>query len=193
MKKNIDINIGASLADLRKRQKMTLEELSTKSGVSKSILSQIERNISNPTVTTMTRIAEALNESLSDFFTNINSKVLQTKETSKEVPTIISKDGLCSLTILGTGETVNWLQWYILSMKPLGKLSSKSHGLNTYENITVINGEVEVELKKQSIILNVGDTLRYETNQAHSVINKSKGISKVIMINYIDPMNGSFN
>ena len=47
---------------------MTLDELSSKSGVSKSILSQIERDLSNPTVTTVSRIAEALNEKLSDFF-----------------------------------------------------------------------------------------------------------------------------
>ena len=46
---------------------MTLDELSAKSGVSKSILSQIERDLSNPTVTTISRIAEALDEKLSDF------------------------------------------------------------------------------------------------------------------------------
>ena len=47
---------------------MTLDELSAKSGVSKSILSQIERDLSNPTVATISRIADAFDEKLSDFF-----------------------------------------------------------------------------------------------------------------------------
>ena len=193
MAKKNELNIGSRLGDLRKRKKMTLDQLSSKSGVSKSILSQIERNISNPTVSTMMRIADALEETLSGFFMNIDEGKSSPIETSKETPNISSKDGLCELSILGAGETVSWLQWYVLTMKPKGKLPSKSHGSNTFENITVISGEVVVHLKKQSERLKAGDTFRFPTNQEHTLMNKSKTISKVLMVNYIDPINGSFN
>ncbi len=193
MNKKNELNIGSRLGNLRKRKKMTLDGLSSRSGVSKSILSQIERNISNPTVSTMVRIADALEETLSDFFMNIDDIKSSPIETSKQTPIINSKDGLCELSILGAGETVSWLQWYQLTMKPKGQLSSKSHGSNTFENITVISGEVIVHLKKQSEILKIGDTFRFPTNQEHTLINKSKTISKVLMVNYIDPINGSFN
>jgi len=193
MAKKNELNIGSRLGDLRKRKQMTLDQLSSKSGVSKSILSQIERNISNPTVSTMMRIADALEETLSGFFMNIDEGKSSPIETSKETPNISSKDGLCELSILGAGETVSWLQWYVLTMKPKGKLPSKSHGSNTFENITVISGEVVVYLKKQSETLKAGDTFRFPTNQEHILMNKSKTISKVLMVNYIDPINGSFN
>ena len=193
MAKKNELNIGSRLGDLRKRKQMTLDQLSSKSGVSKSILSQIERNISNPTVSTMMRIADALEETLSGFFMNIDEGKSSSIETSKETPNISSKDGLCELSILGAGETVSWLQWYVLTMKPKGKLLSKSHGSNTFENITVISGEVMVYLKKQSETLKAGDTFRFPTNQEHTLMNKSKTISKVLMVNYIDPINGSFN
>jgi len=193
MAKKNELNIGSRLGDLRKRKQMTLDQLSSKSGVSKSILSQIERNISNPTVSTMMRIADALEETLSGFFMNIDEGKSSPIETSKETPNISSKDGLCELSILGAGETVSWLQWYVLTMKPKGKLPSKSHGSNTFENITVISGEVVVYLKKQSETLKAGDTFRFPTNQEHTLMNKSKTISKVLMVNYIDPINGSFN
>ena len=193
MAKKNELNIGSRLGDLRKRKQMTLDQLSSKSGVSKSILSQIERNISNPTVSTMMRIADALEETLSGFFINIDEGKSSPIETSKETPNISSKDGLCELSILGAGETVSWLQWYVLTMKPKGKLPSKSHGSNTFENITVISGEVVVYLKKQSETLKAGDTFRFPTNQEHTLMNKSKTISKVLMVNYIDPINGSFN
>ena len=193
MAKKNELNIGSRLGDLRKRKQMTLDQLSSKSGVSKSILSQIERNISNPTVSTMMRIADALEETLSGFFMNIDEGKSSPIETSKETPNISSKDGLCELSILGAGETVSWLQWYVLTMKPKGKLQSKSHGSNTFENITVISGEVVVHLKKQSETLKAGDTFRFPTNQEHTLMNKSKTISKILMVNYIDPINGSFN
>jgi transcriptional regulator with XRE-family HTH domain len=193
MAKKNELNIGSRLGDLRKRKQMTLDQLSSKSGVSKSILSQIERNISNPTVSTMMRIADALEETLSGVFMNINESKSSPIETSKETPNISSKDGLCELSILGAGETVSWLQWYVLTMKPKGQLPSRSHGSNTFENITVISGEVVVNLKKQSETLKAGDTFRFPTNQEHTLMNKSKTISKILMVNYIDPINGSFN
>ncbi len=172
---------------------MTLDELSAKSGVSKSILSQIERDLSNPTVTTISRIADGLDEKLSDFFLKIEVEETNSIESSKETPSITSKDGLCELNILGAGETVNWLQWYILEMKPKGILDSNSHGPKTFENLTVIDGQVEVTCGETKEKLFKGDTFRFQSNREHSLKNVSKQKAHVLMVNYIDPVNGSFN
>jgi transcriptional regulator with XRE-family HTH domain len=192
MSKN-QLNLGKRLSDLRKRKNMTLDELSEKSGVSKSILSQIERDLSNPTVITISRIASALGENLSDFFLKIEVEDADTIERSKETPSITSKDGLCQLNILGAGETVNWLQWYLLHMKPKGVLDSSSHGPKTFENLTVLEGEVEVENGSSKEIIKKGDTFRFQTNKNHLIKNISKKNSQVLMVNYIDPINGTFN
>ena len=192
MSKN-HLNLGKRLSDLRKRKNMTLDELSEKSGVSKSILSQIERDLSNPTVITISRIASALGENLSDFFLKIEVEDMDTIERSKETPSITSKDGLCQLNILGAGETVNWLQWYLLNMKPKGVLDSSSHGPKTFENLTVLEGEVEVENGGSKEIIKKGDTFRFQTNKNHLIKNISKKNSQVLMVNYIDPINGTFN
>ena len=172
---------------------MTLDDLSAKSGVSKSILSQIERDLSNPTVTTISRISEALGEKLSDFFSKIELKEESSIESSKETPSITSKDGLCELSILGAGETVNWLQWYILEMKPKGILASGSHGPKTFENLTVIDGQIEVTCGESKEKLSKGDTFRFQSNRDHTIKNISKQKAQVLMVNYIDPVNGSFN
>ena len=187
------LQLGNRLSLLRKRKNMTLDELSTQSGVSKSILSQIERDLSNPTVTTISRIAEALNEKLSDFFLKIEVEEISSIESSKETPSITSKDGLCKLNILGAGETVNWLQWYILEMKPKGVLDSGSHGPKTIENLTVLDGQIEVTCGKTKEKLSKGDTFRFQSNREHILKNNLKQKAKVLMVNYIDPVNGSFN
>ena len=187
------LQLGNRLSSLRKRKKMTLDELSSSSGVSKSILSQIERDLSNPTVTTISRIANALDEKLSDFFLKIEVEETISIESSKETPSITSKDGLCEINILGAGETVNWLQWYILEMKPKGILESSSHGPKTFENLTVINGKIEVLCGNTKEKLSKGDTFRFQSNRNHTLRNISKERAKVLMVNYIDPVNGSFN
>ena len=192
MSKN-HLNLGKRLSDLRKRKNMTLDELSEKSGVSKSILSQIERDLSNPTVITISRIAIALGENLSDFFLKIEVEDKDTIERSRETPSITSKDGLCQLNILGAGETVNWLQWYVLHMKPKGILDSSSHGPKTYENLTVLEGEIEVSNGGIKETIKKGDTFRFQTNKNHLIKNISKKNSQVLMVNYIDPINGTFN
>ena len=193
MAKKQALQLGNRLSLLRKRKNMTLDDLSDKSGVSKSILSQIERDLSNPTVTTISRIAEALNEKLSDFFLKIEVEETSSIESSKETPSITSKDGLCELKILGAGETVNWLQWYILEMKPKGILDSGSHGPKSFENLTVIDGQIEVECGEAKEKLSKGDTFRFQSNRNHTIKNNSKQKVQVLMVNYIDPINGSFN
>ena len=187
------LQLGNRLSSLRKRKKMTLDDLSAKSGVSKSILSQIERDLSNPTVTTISRISEALGEKLSDFFSKIEVEEENSIESSKETPSITSKDGLCELNILGAGETVNWLQWYILEMKPKGILDSGSHGPKTFENLTVIEGQIEVSWGESKEKLSKGDTFRFQSNRDHTLKNITKQKAQVLMVNYIDPVNGSFN
>ena len=187
------LQLGNRLSSLRKRKHMTLDDLSAKSGVSKSILSQIERDLSNPTVTTISRISDALGEKLSDFFLKIEVEEENSIESSKETPSITSKDGLCVLNILGAGETVNWLQWYVLDMKPKGVLDSSSHGPKTFENLTVIDGQIEVSCGESKEKLSKGDTFRFQSNRDHIIKNVSKQKVQVLMVNYIDPVNGSFN
>ena len=52
--------LGPRLHQLRKRKKLTLDELAVMSGVSRSMLSQIERGQTNPTFATLWNLTRAL-------------------------------------------------------------------------------------------------------------------------------------
>ena len=67
------MKLGDKLKDLRLQREMTLEDLSQKSEVSKSLLSQIERNISVPTVMTLERITRAFGIATSEFFIELEN------------------------------------------------------------------------------------------------------------------------
>ena len=59
--------VGSEIQRIRLQHNLTLDQLAVKSGVSKSILSQIERDLSNPTLATIWRITKALESPLEIF------------------------------------------------------------------------------------------------------------------------------
>ena len=58
--KDININIGNNVKKIRKDRGLTIDELSIKANVSKSMISEIERGIRNPSITTLWNIANSL-------------------------------------------------------------------------------------------------------------------------------------
>ncbi|GAC1300055.1 MAG: hypothetical protein NVSMB23_31000 [Myxococcales bacterium] len=64
-------NIGAAIRDLRKKRALTLKQLAKRTGLSVSLLSQIERAESSASVTSLYKIAHALKIRLSEMFQNV--------------------------------------------------------------------------------------------------------------------------
>lgn len=62
------MNIGNRIKQLRVKRGLTLEELASRSELSKGFLSQLERNLTSPSITTLEDITEVLGISLADFF-----------------------------------------------------------------------------------------------------------------------------
>lgn len=77
------MNIGSKIKELRKAQKLTQAELSLKANISRSYLADIERNRYNPSVDTLTSLAEALNITLSKLV-DINNNSDLISETPKK-------------------------------------------------------------------------------------------------------------
>ena len=62
------MDIGYKIKQLRIQKGLTLEELASRSELTKGFLSQLERNLTSPSISTLSDILEALGTSLSDFF-----------------------------------------------------------------------------------------------------------------------------
>ena len=62
------MDIGANLRSLRIARNLTQEELADRAELSKGFISQVERNLTSPSIATLTDLLECLGSSLSDFF-----------------------------------------------------------------------------------------------------------------------------
>ena len=75
------MDIGKRLKQLRTKNDLTLEDLASRCELSKGFLSQLERNLTSPSISTLEDIVEVLGITLKDFFTEeAQNKVVYHKE-----------------------------------------------------------------------------------------------------------------
>ena len=163
--------LGKTVQRLRKAYNLSLSELSEQSGVAKSIISQIERNETNPTLATIWRLAQALDVSIEGVLQASEDEPFVEKSSRGDTPILVSDDARCRLAIIGWIKTVDWLQWYDFQAEPGGVLASDPHQRGSIECLSVLVGELEVEVGGALERARAGETLRYRCDRPHVIRN----------------------
>lgn len=164
--------LGQTIQRLRTADKMSLGDLSESSGVAKSMISQIEKNEANPSLATLSRLSQALGTSVQAMVSSGNGgSALVQKSGIQDTPLLKSEDGLCELRIIGSIDTVQWVQWYDFRAQAGGTLESSPHPEGSVENLTILTGEVAVEVDGERWTAKTGETLRYKADRPHSIEN----------------------
>ena len=176
---------GQEIQRLRLEHNLTLDQLAAKSGVSKSILSQIERDLSNPTLATIWRITKALESPLENVLSANDSTSSFEKLSRNATPEVTSEDNRFRLRILGTLKTVSSVQWYEFYAEPGAELTSESHGKGSLESITLCTGNLTVTIGDDIKTICAGETLRYHTDIPHKLKNEDDKDSHGIMVNLL--------
>jgi XRE family transcriptional regulator, regulator of sulfur utilization len=174
--------LGRTVQRLRKTYNLSLSDLSIHSGVAKSIISQIERNETNPTLATLWRLAHALDVSIESMLQGAQEGPFIEKAGRGDTPILVSDDGLCRLAVIGWLKTVDWLQWYDFQAEPGGVLESDAHQRGSIECLSLINGDLEVEVGDVREIARTGETLRYRCDRPHRIRNVSQKPAHATMV-----------
>lgn len=178
--------LGQTILRLRTADKMSLGDLSEISGVAKSMISQIEKNETNPSLATLSRLSQALGTSVEAMVSQGNgSSALVQKTGIQDTPLLKSEDGLCELRIIGSIDTVQWVQWYDFRAQPGGKLISSPHPDGSVENLTILTGEAAVEVDGERWSAKAGETLRYHADRPHMIENIGKTPLHATMVNIL--------
>ncbi len=174
--------LGKTIQRLRKAYNLSLSELAEQSGVAKSIISQIERNETNPTLATIWRLSQALDVSIERVLSAGHEEPFIDKTTKGDTPVLFSDDGKVRLAIFGWIKTVEWLQWYDVHAEPGGILESDPHQRGSIESLSVIDGELEVQVGDLIQKAKAGETLRYRCDRHHIVRNVSDKPAHATMV-----------
>lgn len=180
---NAPPEVGATLQRLRLARGLTLEDLSRIAGVSKSMLSQIEREKANPTIAITWRLANALGVQIGELLSSEvrSAEVIRLVE-SHEIPTLPGAHAGYSLRILGPMELAGKYEWYELTLQPGGELASQAHDPGTSEHLTIIAGTIELEVGSEKKKVKHGATARYPADQDHVIRNAGKTEAKALMV-----------
>jgi transcriptional regulator with XRE-family HTH domain len=175
--------VGAALAALRQGRGLSLDELSRQAGVSKSMLSQIERHQANPTVAVVWRLATALGVAVGELLGEARPAApLLATVPAHATPTLASPDGKCELRILGPIELAGQFEWYALTVQPGGTLASQPHEPGSREHLSVQTGALEVTAGNETARLRHGETARYAVDVAHSIHNPGRSVAQALLV-----------
>ena len=180
--------LGKTINRLRRAYNYSLGDLSEQSGVAKSIISQIEKNETNPTLSTIYKLARALNAPIEEILRGEDAPALIEKLGPSGTPLLVSDDGLCRLRIIGWIKTVELVQWYYFDAEPGGVLESEPHPAGSVENLSLLSGQVSITVGEEHFTLSSGETARYAGDRPHRIVNEGDGVAVALMVNLLGPV-----
>ena len=175
-------DLGKTILRLRKAYNLSLGELSEQSGVAKSIISQIERNETNPTLSTVVKLSRALDTTVDEVLRGETQSLFVEHQQKSAVPMLESQDGLCRLAIAGPLNLVDYFQWYDFHAQPKGVLESSPHPAGTVEHLYVVAGDLEVTTGGETRTAKTGEALRFRADVPHRIVNVGGTAAHAVMM-----------
>jgi len=176
-------NLGKRVKKLRGDRGWSLEELANVSGVSRSMLSEIEREKANPTLTVTFRIARAFGLTLQDLIESAEASAskIQVIRASDRAQ-VFRSDKHHEIRTLSPLNLEKDVEFYEVTLKPGGALRSQPHFEGTREFLTVEEGSVRIESDQDTDELTKGDSGTYRADLSHAIINTGKSTAWVYLV-----------
>lgn len=173
-------NLGVQLKKIRHQRGMSLDDIAKLTDVSKAQLAQMEKGESNPTVSTMWKIADGLKISFSSLLQPPKSTVK--KISSSEIPFLTEDEGRYRVfSIIPYSPDRGW-ELYRIELDPHCSYESVAHMDGVEESLTVVNGQLKIILEAEEVKLESGDTLVFSGSQTHRYTNTGETMSVIHLI-----------
>lgn len=182
--KNLDVTtvVAGNFKQIREQRKLSLDETAELTGVSKSMLGQIERGDVNPTIVVLWKIANGLKVSFTSLLESVQAEAVIIKSNDVE-PLKEDKGKYINYPVFSFDEK-KLFETYRIVIKPGGKLKAGPHLSGSEEYITVFAGKVEIVVNGQTFGLNKGDSLKFKADVGHSYYNGAKDKAELSMLIY---------
>ncbi|SMX29355.1 HTH-type transcriptional regulator PuuR [Pelagimonas phthalicica] len=173
--------LPARLKQARKERGLSLEAVANLSGVSRSMVSQIERGESSPTISTLWNLTRALQVDFAGLLEEGDNKDQIEVLRTTDVPSIDNMGQGCQIKILSPPEEAGGHEVYDIRFEEGGSLNSAPHTRGAVEQLTVLAGAVQVVSGGADERLGQGDTARYAADIPHSIASID-GPARVFLI-----------
>lgn len=173
------MNIGGKIKRLRIQNSLTQEELADRSELTKGFISQLERDLTSPSIATLVDILEALGTNLQEFFSdNVKEKIVF----SKDDAFVTENDEL--------GYVLKWIIPNAQKNKMEPILVEIQAGGRTKEDSPhegeefgyVLNGIINIYLGNEKYKVKKGESFYFKANTNHYIANEGKNKASIIWV-----------
>ncbi|MDW4498165.1 XRE family transcriptional regulator [Sulfitobacter sp. D35] len=173
--------LPARLKEARRGQGLSLDAVAKLSGVSRSMVSQIERGESSPTIATLWNLTRALQVDFAGLLDGAAAPSQIEVWRDRQLPTIDNLGKGCRIRILSPPEMAGRHEVYDLVMDTGAVLDSQPHRRGAREHLTVVEGRVDLTSADAHESLAAGDTARYPADVPHK-ISATGGPARVFLV-----------
>lgn len=179
---DVNLMIADNLKMIRKKKRLSLDEVAKITGVSKSMLGQIERGDVNPTISVIWKIVNGLKLS----FTSLLERPISNTEIIRntEIKALVEDDGrFINYPIFPFSEDKRF-EIYRIKILPNGALDALAHLEGMEEFITVFAGAVIITVHQEAYSLSTGESIRFKADVAHRYENIGEEVAELSMVIY---------
>ena len=174
------MEIGSKIKRLRVRLGLTQEELAARTELTKGFISQLERDITSPSIATLMDILEALGTNVSEFFSDKENDAVAVYAADDM---FLKEDEDAGVTIrwLVTNAQKNALEPILVTLRPGAATEAddphegEEFGYVLSGTITLVSGEQKHKVRR-------GDAFYFRPTGVHYLINSGKTEGKVLWV-----------
>lgn len=164
--------VAEVLKRLRADRRLSLDDLSARSGVSRAALSQIEGARTNPTLAVLWKIAVGLDVPFHDLLGSKEDNAARVLRVGETAP-LRSADGRMESRLLSPGGAPPDVELYDLRLQPRAVHQSEPHGKGTTETLVVLTGSLRLVVDASEYDLSTGDSVFFRADVPHSYENRA--------------------
>jgi transcriptional regulator with XRE-family HTH domain len=173
------LKIGEKIKRLRTANNLTQEELANRAYLTKGFISQLERDLTSPSIVTLKGILDVLGEELADFFRDIkHEKVLFDKKA--RVLSSTSTEHM-KVELLVPSAQSRLMDPVLVSLEP-GSSTEAHLGHEGEEFGFLLQGKVTLWVDKEVYTMRKGDCFYFSSDREHQLHNTGKSTAKILWI-----------
>ena len=188
MTRDAEIGFAERMMELRKARRLSLEQLAEKSGLTKSFLSKVERNLAVPSITTAVKVSNALGVRVSHLL----------GETSEENQIVVVRKGQGSRFVSEGAGVPNTHEALAVArsvkkMEPFLLRPSHAYDPSIYDGDSVfsfpgehfcfvVSGEIEIEFSDRIVRLYPGDSIYFDSSLPHRTRSSSAERGEILVV-----------
>lgn len=171
---------GKRIREIRKSKHMSIVELADMVGVSKSLISQVERGDIFPSLSTLEKIAIALEVDITQFFKiesapPVSESEIVVRGNKRKKITMPNSSMIYNLL---TPNLRKSLEFLLIEIPPFAEKGEEEEEIETFkhegeEYFFVLEGQLELVIGEQSYVLNAGDSGCFDSSHGHVWRNNS--------------------